>query len=193
MLVPRDRLLHVPLMSLQTGIEVGRTTEPIIDPRRLNIVAFYCTGPHIEFQPAVIHASDIRELSNLGMIIDSAESIMQPEDLVRLKEVLDFHFTLDGKQVIEEGGYKIGKVIDFTVESDTLYISKLHVKPTLWRSLSAAEFLIDRSQIKTINDKQVVVKRADIGTRVSAETKPLPVIENPFKPHPQTETMGQPK
>jgi sporulation protein YlmC with PRC-barrel domain len=188
MLVLRDRVLNAPLMSLQTGTEVGRTAAAIIDPRRLIIVAFYCEGPQIDQQPAVIHTSDIREFSNIGMIIDSADSIMQPEDLVRLQEVLAFHFSLEGKQVVDSGGQKLGKVVNYTIDPSSFYIMKLHVKPPLLQSLSAAELLIDRSQIQSVDDKRIVVSQPTI-----RDTRHVPApIENPFrKARPQAEAIEQ--
>src|SRR4051794_26876902 len=59
MLLPRDRLLNLPIMSLQTGTQIGLAVRHIVDPRRLNIVAFYCEGPLIDFNPAILHTSDI--------------------------------------------------------------------------------------------------------------------------------------
>jgi len=187
MLVLRDRLLNVPLMSLQTGGAAGKTTKPIIDPRRLNIVAFYCEGPHIDIHPAIIHAADIREFSSIGMIIDSADSIMSPSELVRLQEVLAFRFELEGKLVIEEGGRKVGKVINYTVDPVTFYVVKLHVKPTFLHSFSSAEVLIDRSQIKTMDNERIIVKRPDVREEPAAAERP-PMLDNPFKkPRPQAE------
>lgn len=180
MLLPRDRLLNLPLMSLQTGTQVGVATKHIIDPRRLSIVAFYCEGPLIDFQPAILHASDIRELSSIGLIIDGSDNIMPPDDLVRLQEILDYKFELEGRQVVEEGGHKLGRVVSYTVDSESFFIVKLHVKPTLLQSLGRAELLIDRTQIKAINDKQIVVKRATVQDNERAFAR-LPVIDNPFR------------
>lgn len=181
MLLPRDRLLNLPLMSLQTGTQVGTATKHIIDPRRLNIVAFYCEGPLIDFNPAILHISDIREFSNIGLIIDGADNIMPPDDLVRLQEIIEYQFELDGKQVIEEGGRKLGKVGNYTVDSESFYIVKLHVRPTLFQSFGSAELLIDRTQIREINDKHIVVRKATSEDGRRARFGTMPVIDNPFR------------
>jgi sporulation protein YlmC with PRC-barrel domain len=184
MLLPRDRLLNLPVMSLQTGTQVGTAVRHIIDPRRLNIVAFYCEGPLIDFNPAILHISDIREFSSIGLIVDSADNIMPPDDLVRLKEIMDYNFDLEGKPVVEEGGHKLGKVGNYTVDSESFYIVKLHVRPTLLQSFGRAELLVDRTQIREINDKQIVVQRATVQDENRARFSPLPAIDNPFrKPH----------
>ncbi len=183
MLLLRDRLLNVPIMSLQTGTQVGTVIKHIIDPRRLNIIAFYCEGPLIEFRPAILHVSDIRELSSLGFIVDSSDNIMPPDDLVRLEEILEYKFELEGKQVIQEDRRKLGKIVNYTIDSDSFYIVKLHVKPTLLQSLGHAEFLIDRSQISEINDKHIVVRNPDVKDIGARRKVAIPIIDNPFRKH----------
>ncbi len=168
-------------MSLQTGTQVGTAVGHIIDPRRLNIIAFYCEGPLIDFTPAILHTTDIREFSSIGVIVDSADNIMPPDDLVRLKEIIEYHFEIEGKQVVEEGGHKLGKVSGYTVDSESFYIVKLHVKPTFLQSFGSAELLIDRTQIREINDKQIVVRRATAQDEERAHFSPMPSIDNPFR------------
>lgn len=168
-------------MSLQTGTRVGAAVAHIIDPRRLTIVAFYCEGPLIDFSPAILHVSDIREFSSIGFIVDSADNVMPEDDLVRLKEILEFKFELIGKQVVESGGRKLGKVANYTVDSESFYIVKLHVQPGFLRSLAHTELIIDRTQIVEINDKHIVVRRA---TAEDEQQASVPVIDNPFRKQP---------
>jgi len=168
-------------MSLQTGTQVGMAVRHIIDPRRLNIIAFYCEGPLIDFNPAILHTSDIREFSSLGLIVDGADDIMPPDDLVRLKEILDYDFSLEGMQVVEEGGHKLGKVGGYTIDSDSFFIVKLQVKPTLLQSFGQAELLVDRTQIREINDRQIIVRRATVDNAQKVQFASMPSIENPFR------------
>lgn len=189
MLVLQDQLVGTPIMSLQTGAPLGLSAEPIVDPRRLQIVAFYCEGQQIEFHPAILHTEDIREFGSLGIIVDSAESIMPPDDLVRLKEILDFQFSLEAKAVIEEDGRKLGKVTNYSVDTESFYIIKLHIKPTLLQSFNSSEFIVDRTQIKTITDDEIIVHRADIRHRTPIRTSKR-AIDNPFRVRPQPEATS---
>lgn len=181
MLVLRNRLEGVPLMSLQTGTQLGTTTEPIIDPRNLTIVAFYCEGPAIPFSPAVLHIDDIREFSDLGFIVDNSDVIMPTDDLVRLHEILEFKFELTGKQVLQDDGQKLGKVADYAVDADSFYIIKLHLQPTFLQSLTTAEHIIDRQQIKSIDDKHIVVRSGAIKEGQKATQQLNARLDNPFR------------
>ncbi|HEU5187212.1 MAG TPA: hypothetical protein VFT87_01780 [Candidatus Saccharimonadales bacterium] len=186
MLVLVDQLLSLPVVSLQTGQELARPTQPIIDPRHLHLVAFYCEGPNLDATPAVLYTDDIREVSSIGLIVNSAENIMSPEDLVRLQQVLNFNFVLQDKPVVDDLGNKIGKISHYAVEATTFFIIKLHVRPPLLQAWQTAERIIDRSQIIEINDKHIVVKSAT----KKAKRTPAPVFQSPFRGvRPQTDAM----
>lgn len=186
MLVLRERIIGVPVMSLQTGAEIARTESAIIDPRYLRIHAFYCNGPQLDTKPAVLHIEDIREVSSLGFIVDGADDLMPPDDLVRLKEIVDFKFKLEDKPVVDDTGRKIGKVSNYSVDSNTFHITQLSVTPNFWQSIGTTEVLIHRSQIVEITDSKIVVKSPSVKADDAVTSKPRPVIDNPFRrPHPQ--------
>jgi sporulation protein YlmC with PRC-barrel domain len=183
MLVLKEHLWGMPILSLQTGTQIAQTAAPIIDPRELKIVAFYCEGPHLDTSPAVLHIDDIREISNLGFIVDGAESIMPPTDLVRLQQIIGFNFQLEGKLVVEDSGRKVGKVHNYTVDTKSFYITQIHAQPNIWQSFSVSDVPVGRAQIKEITDDKIVVRSATIPAKQQAAP-----MHNPFHQHqPQTE------
>jgi uncharacterized protein YrrD len=183
MLFLKERLQNVPVMSLQTGAQIAVTGEFVIDPRQLKVVAFYCNGPRLDVNPAVLNVGDIREIGNLGIIVDSADVLMSPEDLVRLKEVLDYHFAFEGKHVVTESGQKLGTVVNFSLDSTTLFVVKLHVRPGMWQAWGTTELIIDRTQIVHVTDDEVVVKDA-VDKNAAKSKVPQAVMDNPFRSAP---------
>lgn len=186
MLVYSDRLHDIPVLSLQTGSPLAITSEPLIDPRRLHVIAFYCEGPLVDIKPAVLHTADIREFSDIGIIVDGSDDIMSPEGLVRLQEIIDFNFSLIGMKVIDNHQKKIGKVYDYTVETESFIIKKLSIKRPLLQSLNDAELLIDREQIIEITSDTIIVRAPSVEVRHTEAIQQQFV--NPFrKSDPQTE------
>ncbi|HSW81344.1 MAG TPA: PRC-barrel domain-containing protein [Candidatus Saccharimonas sp.] len=179
MLILKERLTNIPILSLQTGAELARTSQPIIDPRELTIVAFYCQGPLLDFNPAILHIDDIREFSNVGFIVDGADVIMPPDGLVRLQQVINFNFALEGKQVVDDTGRKMGKVSNYTVDGNSFYIRQIIVEPQIWQAWNTAEIRIGRQQIIEITDKQIIVKSPTIRKTTPAVHHTL--TQNPFK------------
>lgn len=167
------------MVSLQTGAPIAEIGSLIIDPRELKVVGFYCSGPRLDVNPAILLVGDIREIGSLGIIVDDADVLVGPGDLVRLKEVLAYNFTLEDKHVVDDAGHKLGKVAGYTLDSDSLYVIKLQVRPGVWRALGTAELLVDRAQIVQVTDHEVVVKST---RKTQTTTAAAPVLENPFKP-----------
>lgn len=183
MLLLNSQLRNVPVMSLQTGTALGTATDPIIDPRKLQIVAYYIAGPRIQ-ATSILHTADIREHGPLGFIVNGADSIMElDEDLIRLQEVIDFRFNLLGKMVVDDNKKRLGKVGEYTVESDGFTIQKLHVTQSVMKNLSSSNLIIHRSQIVEITDHLIIVRSADI-----PQTVGIAQAINPFRknPHPLT-------
>jgi len=174
-------------MSLQTGARVAIAKEPIIDPRRLHIVALYCEGPLLDSEAAVLYTGDIREVSDIGLIVDDSDVIMDPRQLVRLQEVIDFDFHLMHLPVLTEHGKHLGKVSDYTVDTLTFLIHKIHVRRPLLRSLSVAELIIDRQQIIEVTNQHIIVRSATVTTEARSKST---AFANPFRtPSPQPDTI----
>lgn len=182
MLILNKALINTPVMSLQTGGQLGATSGCIIDPRKMQVVALYVGGPRIH-EESVLHTADIREVGPLGLIVNDADDIMPiDEGLVRLQEVMAMNFSLIDKLVIDDTKKKLGKVIEYTVDSESFVIRKLHVGQSLLKNISNSSLLIDRSQIIEITDKAIIVRSASI-----PETTGLAQLVNPFR---KTSSLG---
>lgn len=184
MLIWRERLLSVAVMSLQTGGRLAVATEPIVDPKNLDVIAFYCEGPLVNFKPAILHTADIREFGELGLIVNDSENIMPLGDLVRLQGIIEHHFELIGKKVVDTTGHKLGKVNNYVVDTGSFKVMKFSVKRPLLHSLQDSELIIDRQQIRKITDDQIVVAAPTVEEKVKVSVLPRAHIQNPFRQAP---------
>jgi sporulation protein YlmC with PRC-barrel domain len=144
-------------MGLQTGAELARTKRPLINPANLGIVAYELEGPLLDKTPSLLRIADVRELSDLGLIVDSSDEFIQVEDVIKIKEIYDLNFNLIGMPVTDEKNSKLGKIIDFTLDTTSFIVQQLTVRRPLIRSLNDTELVIHRSQIIEINDDAIVV------------------------------------
>lgn len=158
MMLLGSTLLNAAVMSIQTGGELARTIAPIIDSANLKVLAYELEGPLLESNATtLIRLADVRELSDIGLIVDSSDEFVRPEDVIALNEVYSRHFRLIGMNVTDERRQKLGKVVDFTVETGSYFIQQLTVRRPLFKSLNDTELLVHRSQIIEINDRAIVV------------------------------------
>jgi uncharacterized protein YrrD len=185
MLIIGSRLIDAPVMGLQTGGELARTSKAIIDPRTLKIVAYELTGPLLDTHPSVIRVMDVREFSDIGLIVDSSDEFVSPSDIIKLNDIYELRFTLIGMAVIDEKGRKLGKVDGYTIETGGFLIQQLSVKRPLFKSLNDTQLLIHRTQISEINNTSIIV---------NSEVKVQPMLQkvqnsyhNPFRKNPGTQ------
>lgn len=190
MLVLGSRLHQTPVMSLQTGTRIAHTMTPIIDPANLKIIAYEVEGPLLTERPSYLRTADIREMGGLGMIIDSSDELVVGDDILKIKEIRDLNFQLVGMAVIDEAKHKLGKIEDYTLETDSFVVQQLHIRRGFMRSLNDTGMLIHRSQIVEINDRFIVVKsgmKREKAKPVKAAVQNLEYV-NPFRePAPQPE------
>jgi len=156
-------LLNRPVLSLRTSSQVAATASPIINPNNLKIEGFYC---QVGRSQLILVSRDIRDILPQGLVINDQDVLTEPEELVRLKRVLDINFQLVGKQVVTTDKQKLGKVDDYATETESLMIKKLYVAQPLFRNFSGGNLMIDRTQIVEITDKKIVVQ--DLNARVPA-------------------------
>lgn len=189
MLLPINRLLNCPIMSLQTGAELARISEPIIDPRKMTIIAFYVEGKALDQHPSILHISDIRELSDIGMIIDDSDKLMSSEGLVRLQEIIDFKFHLLGIQVIDERHHKLGKVSDYAIEPESYTIQQIYTEQSLLKSFSTVSNVVHRSQIVSVTNEHIIVSSPTVPAGAH-EAKVTSGFVNPFRTGQQPENQS---
>ena len=179
MLFPSDRLINIPVMGLQTGSELARTKSALIDPRNLKIVAYELIGHRLEQQPSLLLIEDIREISDIGIIIDSSDEFIGVEDVIKIHEIYDLHFSVFDKIVKDEKNNKLGKVIDYSMEPSSFIIKQLIVKRPLLKSFSDTELVIDRTQIIEVNDTTIIINH-DEREPAPAE-RAVKAFANPFR------------
>ena len=191
MLLPSTRFIDTPVMSLQTGSELGRTIKPIINPRELSIVAFELHGINLDFDPSLLRINDIREIGPMGMIIDSSDELISVSEVIKIKEIYELNFELVGLKVIDDKKRNVGKVTGFTLDASSFFIQQLQVKRPLLKSFGDTEFLIHRSQVVKITDDYLIVKSPDIRHKEAVAEPTGQMFENPFrKPaQPASETI----
>lgn len=180
MLIQHERLLKTPVMSLQTGAELARTHTILIDPRDLTVVAYELEGNMLDQHPSFLRPVDVRELSNLGFIVDSSDEFVGLDDVIRIKQVHEYDFDLIGLDVIDDRKKKLGKVQGFTIDSSSFAVQQIVVKRPLLKSFGDTELLINRTQIIEVRGTYVKVRSGIQTAKHNVETVSRE-FTNPFR------------
>lgn len=157
-------LINRPILSLRTGTQVGTTLAPIINPDNLKIEGFFCTGN--SRKRLVLVGQDVRDIMPQGIVVNDQDVLTDPQELVRLQQMIAINFELLGKHVVTTARQKLGKVNDYATETDSLFIKKLYVTQSILKNLTGGNLGIDRTQIVEITDKHILVN--DLSAKVPA-------------------------
>ena len=189
MLLVGSKMIDYPVLSLHVGGEIARTKRAIIDPEDLKIIAYTVDGPVIHNDPEVgniLDLNDVREMCEQGMIVDSADVFTNREDVVKLDEIMSLEFDLVGLKVVDQKGKKLGKIVDYTIDSGSFTVYQLIVQRPVMSSFLDPQLTINRSQIVEIDDFKVVIKHSTSQVKVKkpkeAEQEDfVPNFVNPFR------------
>lgn len=144
------------VLSLRTGTPVATITAPIFNPNNLKIEGFYCQD-RFDKKELVLLYQDIREMLKDGYVVNDHDVLAEPGELVRLKDILKIQFELIGKQVETISKHKVGKVSDYAVETETMYVQKIYVAQSILKSLTGGSLSIDRNQINEITNRRIII------------------------------------
>ncbi len=140
------KVIGLPVLSLHVGARIATVKNVLIDPDKLQIVAFFVRGNNFRGDLMLL-PSDIREINLKNIVVDGEHRLVEPGELIRLKSLIEMGYEPLGKGVEEKNGRKLGVLTSYFVEIDSLFIKKIVVKPKLRIAISSPELTIDRQEI----------------------------------------------
>lgn len=155
MLILGSSFASFKILSLRSGTPVGTVIGHLINPHKLRIDGLWCKAS-VSKKPLLLLAQDIREISPSGIVVDDEDVMVDPSEVIRLKTIIDLHFELLEKKTLS-GRLPLGKVADYAVDSDTLFVQKLYISPAIWKKIKTERLTIDRSQIIEVSHSYVRV------------------------------------
>ncbi len=183
MLINGSRLINCPILSLHVSGKIAQVVEPVVDPNDLKIIAFKVEGPLVGREAGnVLPVHSIREFSRLGMIIDSIDELVEEEEVINIKNILELNFSLVGLKVQTKKGEKLGKVADFSVEPESWQIQQIIVQRPWLKSFLDPELIISRQRIANVDDYTITITDEHEKPKAKAKANPdLVNLINPFR------------
>lgn len=157
MLVLSEAVADKKVMSIHAGGAIATTSAAIIDPKNLKIVAFSVSAKGLKYF-SVVHSSDIREWSALGVIINSEDDVMEvDENMPKIREIIESNFKLEGIGVRTESGKRLGRVKNYVFETDGFFVVKLYIEKSSMLGLFSQPLVIERDSVVNVTNKFIVV------------------------------------
>ncbi len=145
------------IMSVHTGEQLCVVTGFVIHPDNLKIVLFI-THASLKKQPYYLLPSSIRFADSKRLIIDSAQSLSEFDELVRYQRDILNNYNPVKKRVVTQSGKKLGTVANFSFDNQHNFVQKLYVQAGFFKRFLQTQFVIDRSVIIETTKNTIVVK-----------------------------------
>ncbi len=162
-----NNLINKPVVSLRSGTAIATINTPLINPDNLKIEGFYCSD-NFHNRTLILLYSDIRDFNGIAYFVNDTDALSEPDELVRLRKIIEAGWDLGGKPVYTVSKQKVGKVNDYAVEVETMYIQKLYVSQTLLKNFKLTSLSIDRSQVQEITDKRIIIQDLVANSQITA-------------------------
>jgi sporulation protein YlmC with PRC-barrel domain len=129
---------------------------PVINPNNFKIEGFYCEDLFNK-ESLILLWQDVRDMNARGYIVNDHEVLVEPHELVRLKDVLETNFNVINKPVETISNEKVGKVNDYAVETKSMYIQKIYVSQSILKSFTGGNLSVDRNQIHEVTNTKIII------------------------------------
>ena len=197
MLVPNSAIIGKSVKSLSTYESIARIDRAIVDYDTLAVIS-YDISSHLARELGVdtLLTVDIRELAEIGAIVDSSDELVAATDVLRVAEIKRLRFDLIGLKVETVDGKKLGVVTDFTYDPQTFIVQQFIVKRPAIRSLLDPYLTISRESVVEVTDYKLILKddkdkkKSKQSVASTIPTEFVPNYVNPFR-KPQTETADE--
>ncbi|MEM6998085.1 MAG: hypothetical protein AAF413_04205 [Patescibacteria group bacterium] len=167
MILLASRIVGLPIISTRSGARVATVSGVLINPHKLTVEGLWVhVGAKKDSQ--ILLSRDIRELSPRGVVINDLSDIAEPENMPRLEELVNIAYEIPNK-TITENKKKIGTAQDFVFSIKTYKLEQVIARPKLFGRIKNSQLTIHRSQIKSVNDKELVVELGPMTSRVTSE------------------------
>lgn len=168
MFIEARKLIGLPLAAMETQSKIGEIREVLIEPENGKLLGFLvqqgATGWRIFSPLKALAVVDVKAWDPHGLVTQSLENLVEPQEIVRIQEVLDKKIKLLGLPAKTESGKNLGKVEDFLIDSVTETVVKIYLQDLLGNSrIFAWEKIIKIDQAVILADETLEPPKEAVG------------------------------
>ncbi|MCX6812497.1 MAG: PRC-barrel domain-containing protein [Candidatus Berkelbacteria bacterium] len=152
MLIEHSKLIGLPVFELENQSKVAEISDFFIDTGEKKIEAAICKIGGIFHKTKFISAKEIIDVSKSAIVIQTDDSLVVPEEMIRLAKKFKTRAKIVGERVFSKNGNYLGVVNDYVIESGSLCILRIYVRKFL------DERIIHSSAILKIEQHKITVK-----------------------------------
>lgn len=152
MLIHLTNFRGLPIASSHEEAKIGEIEEAVIHPETGEVIGFWVKTPGFFGKHLALSARDITAYDLNGVVVENAESLVDPAEIQPFKKFSRQPNQWIGKTVVSENKENLGKVEDVVIETDLDIITKIYVG-----GLLKPKRIIARDQIIKVDNKKITV------------------------------------
>ncbi|MDO8686827.1 MAG: PRC-barrel domain-containing protein [Candidatus Berkelbacteria bacterium] len=134
MMIEAKKLIGMPVAAFDTQSKIGEIRELIIDPENGHLMGFLVQVSGLFSAGKILSEVDIREWDPNGIVTEKEENLVEPEEIVRIDNILKKKINLIGIGAKTESGKSLGNVENLLIDTDTSSVTKYYLKDMLGNS-----------------------------------------------------------
>ena len=158
MLFEAKSLSNLPIISLDSGKNLGFLNNIIIDPENGKIAGVVTQSIAFWKSPKALAFNDIYEFSIESIVVRDDESLSDISEVIRIKDIVKRKIYILGSKVVTEFGKNLGRVDDFIINVDLGILVKIYVESFLSKGYLKGNLIIPANKIILIEHKKITIK-----------------------------------
>ncbi len=145
---------NVPVFELEYGRKVGNVGGIIVNNENFTISLIEVVNNSVYYLlPADITVVDLEKI-----LIRSNTDVSDKDDLVRYKAEISKSYSPIAKIVETASRMRLGRVYDFSFDTNSFVLKKLYIKVPLLKRLLTPKLIIDKKDIVETTKNKIIVK-----------------------------------
>lgn len=128
MIISYSQIIDSNILAINEQKSVGTVSEVVLQKTDLKIKAVVTNSPLFFLPKRVLTFDDIIDFDQHAIVTQSEDNIVKLAEVVSIAKAIKAKCLGVGQKVITQSGTVVGKVYDFTIDSDSGLIYSLYVK-----------------------------------------------------------------
>ena len=160
-----------PVVTQEEGMLVALIQDAIIHPDTGKIEAFWIKPLTLPIRNAVIQTDSIVEWKK-NIYIGRENDIADPEDIIKISEILSRQTVFISNHVISGAGVRLGRVYDLDFDTNKLYLRNLYVQKS-FLGFKFEQRVFNYDSIIEVQPDHITVKDKQKGEETVLDKQPL--------------------
>lgn len=153
MLIEARNLIGLATGAIDDSKYLGKVSNILVDKNNSTIIGLIInTGSMLFSKQLFLAGIDILEIDKNGVTTRSEENLIDPNEVLKARNILKEKFSLFNLPVYNKSGKKLGHIADFVIKTEELQIIKFYINNLMENKIISYENVIKISKQKMIID-----------------------------------------